>query len=125
MSIRSRGLFHTRMSALINIGRLLPRQVVSDVLDTDLPFSSKEGFVRQVLGWREFVRHVHRVTDGFRDFPTRRPSIAKTPGNGGYGRWKGRPWAEQQRDEKMFSTAKHALLAGDRLTSENLPDLYG
>ena len=93
MSVRSRNLFHTRISSLVNIGRLLPRQVVSDVLDADIPLPSKEGFVRQVLGWREFVRHVHRVTDGFRDLPTGRPPIAKIPGDGGYNRWKGRPWA--------------------------------
>ncbi|MFM7143202.1 MAG: FAD-binding domain-containing protein, partial [Alphaproteobacteria bacterium] len=33
------------------------------------PIASQEGFVRQVLGWREFVRHVHEATDGFRAVP--------------------------------------------------------
>ncbi|MEJ2716194.1 MAG: cryptochrome/photolyase family protein [Deltaproteobacteria bacterium] len=66
MSVRSQGLFHTRISALMNIHRLLPSRVVSDVARMDLPIESKEGFVRQVLGWREFVAHVHRSTDGFR-----------------------------------------------------------
>ena len=32
--------------------------VVADVLELEIPLNSKEGFVRQVLGWREFVRHV-------------------------------------------------------------------
>jgi len=40
---------------------------VDDVLDLDAEPRSKEGFVRQVLGWREFVRHVHESTDGFED----------------------------------------------------------
>lgn len=67
MSTRSSGLFHTRVSPLLNLHRLLPRRVVDDVLASDLPLNSKEGFVRQVLGWREFVRHVHEATDGLRE----------------------------------------------------------
>ena len=67
MSTASAGLFHTRISALLNNGRLLPRRVVEDVLALDVPLASREGFVRQVIGWREFVRHVHRATDGFRE----------------------------------------------------------
>lgn len=69
MSTRSTGLFHTRISPLVNLHRLLPRRVIADVIAADLPLSSREGFVRQVLGWREFVRHVHRATDGFRQLP--------------------------------------------------------
>ena len=67
MSTKSTNLFHTRVSPLLNLQRLLPQRVVDDVLGTDLPMNSKEGFVRQVLGWREFVRHVHEATDGFGD----------------------------------------------------------
>ena len=69
MSRRSGGLFHTRVSALLNLHRLLPAQVVGDALALDLPLASQEGFVRQVMGWREFVRHVHAATDGFRCGP--------------------------------------------------------
>jgi deoxyribodipyrimidine photolyase-related protein len=66
MSSRSRNLFHTRISPLLNLQRLGARRVIDDVLAMSLPLASKEGFVRQVLGWREFVRHVHDATDGFR-----------------------------------------------------------
>jgi deoxyribodipyrimidine photolyase-related protein len=66
MSVRSRSLFHSRMSALVNIHRVLPQRMIDDVLSLDIPLASKEGFVRQLLGWREFVRHVHVQTDGFR-----------------------------------------------------------
>ncbi|MEY4674392.1 MAG: hypothetical protein RL148_2176 [Planctomycetota bacterium] len=69
MSTQSTGLFHTRISPLLNLHRLLPRDIVADTLAMDLPLASKEGFVRQVLGWREFVRHVHEATDGFRRLP--------------------------------------------------------
>jgi deoxyribodipyrimidine photolyase-related protein len=73
MSTRSTTLFHTRISALMNLHRLLPRRVCEDVLAMDLPLASQEGFIRQVLGWREFVRHVHRVSDGFRRGPGGEP----------------------------------------------------
>ena len=66
MATRSPTLFHTLVSGLVNLHRLLPRDVVADALADDLPLASQEGFVRQVLGWREFVHHVHDATDGFR-----------------------------------------------------------
>lgn len=66
LSTRSRGLFHTRVAPLLNLHRVLPADVVRDAAACDAPLQSREGFVRQVLGWREFVRHVHRETDGFR-----------------------------------------------------------
>ncbi|MBN1105989.1 MAG: cryptochrome/photolyase family protein [Deltaproteobacteria bacterium] len=92
LSTRSRGLFHTRISSLLNIHRLLPSRVVSDVLAMNLPLASREGFIRQVLGWREFVRHVHTSTDGFRAISPGAPTILPVPGDGGYSRWAGRPW---------------------------------
>jgi deoxyribodipyrimidine photolyase-related protein len=78
MSTQSRQLFHTRVSSLLNLNRLLPRRVLSDVLAMDLPINSQEGLVRQVLGWREYVRHVHEVTDGFRDFTQTPPAFRET-----------------------------------------------
>lgn len=85
MSTRSSNLFHTRISALLNLHRLLPRRVLDDVLAMeDLPLNSREGFVRQLLGWREFVRHVHRETDGFRDVPGVPVRVLPAPGDGGF-----------------------------------------
>lgn len=67
MSTASRTLFHTRISPLLNILRLVAPRVVADVASMkELPLASREGFVRQILGWREYVRHVHERTDGFR-----------------------------------------------------------
>jgi deoxyribodipyrimidine photolyase-related protein len=64
-------LFHSKLSALINISRLLPGRSVAEVEARAragrIPLSSAEGFIRQILGWREFMRHVHRVTDGYRN----------------------------------------------------------
>lgn len=95
MSTRSKGLFHTRISSLVNIHRLLPSRIISDVVDMDLPLHSKEGFIRQVLGWREFVHHVHVVTDGFRELSTGIPPVASVPGDAGYRRWAGKPWPSE------------------------------
>lgn len=56
-------LFHSNLSAALNIGLLLPGQVVERVLtafhDGKVSIESTEGFIRQVLGWREFIRAVY------------------------------------------------------------------
>ena len=49
--------FHTRVSVLLNLHRILPRTVIDDVAQLDIPINSKEGFIRQVLGWREFCAY--------------------------------------------------------------------
>jgi deoxyribodipyrimidine photolyase-related protein len=92
MSARSRGLFHTRIAPLLNLHRLLPRRVVDDVLAADLPLPSREGFVRQILGWREFVHHVHEATDGLRALPDGAAPRRAAPGDGGFAAWSGAPW---------------------------------
>jgi deoxyribodipyrimidine photolyase-related protein len=76
----------------MNVHRLVPAQVISEVSDMRLPLASKEGFIRQVLGWREFVRHVHYSTDGFRILSEGRLSKRRLPGDAGYERWAGKPW---------------------------------
>ncbi len=90
MSLRSRGLFHTRVSPLLNLGRLSARRLIEEAIEReDVPLQSREGFLRQILGWREFVRHVHRQTDGFRILPDGPPPLASQPGDGGYQSWLG------------------------------------
>lgn len=92
MSRRSRGIFHTRLSPLMNLHRLLPSRVLADTLALDLPLASKEGFVRQLIGWREFVFRIHRETDGFRALVRADEAPLPTPGDGGFARWSGRAW---------------------------------
>ncbi len=93
MSTDSRTLFHTRISPLLNLQRLSARTIVDDTVALDIPFASKEGFVRQILGWREYVRHVHEATDGFRVIGGVAQPVATSPGDGGYGHWAGSAWA--------------------------------
>jgi deoxyribodipyrimidine photolyase-related protein len=91
MSVRSRTVFHTLLSPLVNLHRLTPARVVRETVALDIPLPSKEGFVRQVLGWREFIRHVHEVSDGFRAVPAGIP-VRPAPGDGGWSRWSGMAW---------------------------------
>ena len=52
-------LFHSILSPLINVGLLNPAQVIERVAASAAPLNSVEGFIRQVLGWREFIRGVY------------------------------------------------------------------
>jgi deoxyribodipyrimidine photolyase-related protein len=79
MSTRSSGLFHTRLSPLVNLHRITPARLLAEVLALPIDIASQEGFVRQLLGWREFVRHVHEATDGFRRLPGQPVSPADAP----------------------------------------------
>lgn len=99
MSSQSRGLFHTRISPILNLGRILPRTLVADAAAAPIPIASKEGFVRQVLGWREFVRHVHRATDGFRRWHGPGDGVAAAPGDGGFRAWRAEAWTDRPAPE--------------------------
>jgi deoxyribodipyrimidine photolyase-related protein len=114
MSTRSTTLFHTRISALVNLHRLLPRRVCEDVLALDLPLSSQEGFIRQLLGWREFVRHVHRATDGFRRGPGGEPH--------------GRPsalGAHEPLPDAFWGSTKSGLACLDQVVASVWSEAYG
>lgn len=54
-------LFHSVLTPMLNIGLLSPRQVVDATMARagHVPLNSLEGFLRQVVGWREFVRLVY------------------------------------------------------------------
>jgi deoxyribodipyrimidine photolyase-related protein len=74
MSTQHPDLFHSLTSPLVNLTLLRPRQLVEDVAEAHaagaVPLASAEGFIRQLLGWREFIRHIHEATDGFRNLAT-------------------------------------------------------
>ncbi|MDM9651679.1 cryptochrome/photolyase family protein [Pseudomonas wenzhouensis] len=56
-------LFHSRISAALNIGLLDMRQLCADVEAAyragDVPLNAAEGFIRQLIGWREYVRGIY------------------------------------------------------------------
>ena len=58
-------LNHSLLSPLINTGLLNPKTVIDTAIeyanDYSIPINSTEGFIRQILGWREFIRGVYEV----------------------------------------------------------------
>lgn len=58
-------LHHSVLTPMLNIGLLTPRQILDEVVRYAsmhaIPINSLEGFVRQILGWREFMRAVYEV----------------------------------------------------------------
>jgi deoxyribodipyrimidine photolyase-related protein len=48
-------LFHSLLSPMINVGLLHPHQILERIVQSKAPLNSIEGFVRQIIGWREFV----------------------------------------------------------------------
>lgn len=58
-------LFHSRLSFAMNSKMLSPKEVVDAVVDHyhehqgDIHISQVEGFVRQILGWREYMRGIY------------------------------------------------------------------
>lgn len=73
ISDKSPYLFHSRLSAALNIGLLLPDEVCKAAENAwwrgAAPLNAVEGFIRQILGWREYVRGIywHHMPDYKRD----------------------------------------------------------
>ncbi len=56
-------LFHSRLSFSLNLGLLSPKEVCDAAekawRDGVAPLNAVEGFIRQIIGWREFVRGIY------------------------------------------------------------------
>jgi deoxyribodipyrimidine photolyase-related protein len=63
MATRASRLFHSMLSFALNVKMLNPREVVARAeaayRDGTAPLAAVEGFIRQILGWREYVRGVY------------------------------------------------------------------
>ena len=57
-------LWHSALAPMMNLGLITPGEIVERAVEAakehDVPLNSLEGFVRQVIGWREFIRGVDR-----------------------------------------------------------------
>lgn len=63
-------IYHAAITPALNIGLLDPQDVIDRVMSKatqhgDIPMNSLEGFIRQVIGWREFMHGIyqHRGTE--------------------------------------------------------------
>ena len=56
-------LNHSLLTPMLNVGLLTPDQIIDRTLQHSLahkvPLNSLEGFIRQIMGWREFVRGIY------------------------------------------------------------------
>tara|TARA_B100000242_G_scaffold78148_1_gene51435 strand:- start:40 stop:1527 length:1488 start_codon:yes stop_codon:yes gene_type:complete len=55
---------HSALSSSMNLGIITPQQIITKAKDyaeaNDIPLNSLEGFVRQIIGWREFIRGIYQ-----------------------------------------------------------------
>lgn len=62
-------LFHSVLSPILNIGLLTPEEVIKAAInhahEHSVPLNSLEGFLRQIMGWREFVRVSYLLKGSF------------------------------------------------------------
>ncbi|MCP9770968.1 cryptochrome/photolyase family protein [Lacihabitans sp. LS3-19] len=58
-------LHHSMLTPMLNVGLLTPTYIIDEALSfaskNDIPLNSLEGFIRQIIGWREFIRSVYQL----------------------------------------------------------------
>lgn len=56
-------LFHSLISSSLNIGLLQPLEIIESAIEFSkkhtIPINSLEGFIRQIIGWREYIRAIY------------------------------------------------------------------
>ncbi len=58
-------LNHSVLTPMLNVGLITPQEILDACLDyideNDIPINSTEGFLRQIIGWREFMRGIYEA----------------------------------------------------------------
>ena len=58
-------LHHSVLTPMLNVGLLTPQFIIEESLKyagtNEIPLNSLEGFIRQIVGWREFIRAVYEL----------------------------------------------------------------
>lgn len=58
-------LNHSVLTPMLNVGLITPKEIIDTCLfyaqENNVPINSTEGFVRQIIGWREFIRGVYEA----------------------------------------------------------------
>ncbi|MFM1793836.1 MAG: hypothetical protein RL642_221 [Bacteroidota bacterium] len=101
-------LFHSLLSPSINIGLLTPKEVVDAALafafKNNIPLNATEGFIRQIIGWREFMRATYLL-------------------NGRYQRTKNF-WGFKRKIPKSFYTGETVIVTIDQTIKKVLKTGY-
>lgn len=62
LSLKYDFVFHSVLSPYLNIGLITPKEVIDGALsfyeEYEIPLNSLEGFIRQIMGWREYIKGV-------------------------------------------------------------------
>ena len=85
-------LNHSVLTPMLNTGLITPRSIIDKTLEfsnkNDIPINSLEGFIRQIIGWREFIRGMYIAkgsfsrTENFWSFKRKIPSSFYTGDTG-------------------------------------------
>jgi len=49
-------IYHSGLSVMLNIGLITPNEIIDAVIKKNMDIATTEGFIRQLIGWREFAR---------------------------------------------------------------------
>ncbi len=65
VDINNNFLFHSALSPMINLGLLTPELIIERVkkVENKIKINSYEGYIRQIIGWREFIRGIYQNYD--------------------------------------------------------------
>ena len=63
ISTKDNFLFHSALSPVLNLGLITPNELISIIEkhQNKIKINSYEGFIRQIIGWREFIRGVYQI----------------------------------------------------------------
>ena len=63
ISVDHNVIFHSLLTPYLNIGLITPLEIVNRIFDfsksSNVRLNSLEGFIRQIIGWREFIRGIY------------------------------------------------------------------
>lgn len=62
-------LHHSVLTPMLNAGLITPETIISESItyakEHDVPINSLEGFIRQIIGWREFIHGIYEVKGSY------------------------------------------------------------
>ncbi len=62
-------LHHSLLTPMLNVGLIAPMEIIKKAIDyakqNDVPLNALEGFIRQIIGWREFIRGMYECKGSY------------------------------------------------------------